>query len=355
VTTPATLGRGLGRSLALAAIIGMVVFGISMALVIYFTELGETCQAVGDLEDPPGEIILQTGIALAFSLPIGLAFSVMITRKLTHTTTERLDEVISSASSMTGMRLDDRLPVSEAHDALDTLSIALNGVLQRIELGVSAQAQFAADASHELRTPLTVISTNLEVARRKTRDPSHWEHVADDTLAEVKRMNVLVDKLLELSRAGAAGLKHAPTDLHKLAGEAVARAAPVAANHGVRVELAPGTAVVHEVDAEAFAIVLDNLIRNAIDHSPKGEAVVVQVARGPRLVVDDRGPGVPPEQRSRIFEPFARGVQRKTDRAVGPGLGLGLAISKRIIAGHQGTIAVTDREGGGARFIVEMP
>ena len=351
---PATLGRGLGRSLLLAAMLGMIVFGVTMFLVIYFTELGETCKVVGEIEDPPIEILKQTALAFAFALPIGLVLALLINRQLTHTTTERLDDVLASARSMTGMRLNDRLPVSAEHDALDRMSTAINGVLERIERGVQAQSQFAADASHELRTPLTVIATNLEIARRKPRDAAHWEHVADEALAETKRMNRIIDKLLELSRAGAAGLKHVRTDLRKVAGAAVARASALAKEAGVAVELAPGSAVVREIDSDAFGIVLDNLLRNAIDHSPKGEAVVIAVDPNARVVVDDRGPGVPDEVRARIFEPFARGVQR-IDRAAGPGLGLGLAICKRIVTGHQGTITVEDRPGGGARFVIALP
>ena len=355
-TTPATLGRGLVRSLALATVLGMGLFGIAMAFTIYFTEEGETCTAAGEIEDPPLEIAKQTALALAVALPFGVALSVLLARTLTRTTTERLDDVIQSASSMTGERLDDRLPVSEANDALDRLAVALNGVLERIETGVEAQAQFAADASHELRTPLTVISTHLEVARRKSREPGHWEHVADGALAEVKRMSVLVEKLLELSRAGAAGLQRRPVDLRKLASAAVGRAAPLAAERGVTVELAPGASVPAEADADAIAIVLDNLIRNAIDHSPQDQPVTVTAvpgASGARLIVDDHGPGIPRELRPRLFEPFARGTP-SVDRAVGPGLGLGLAICKRIVAGHRGTIAAEDRPGGGARFVVVL-
>jgi signal transduction histidine kinase len=354
MSTPATLGRGLGRAFALATIFGMAIFGTAMGLMIYFTEVGERCTAAGQIEDPPLEIVEQTALAFAFALPFGIAIALRINRSLTHETTERLDEMIASASQMTGERLADRLPVSAANDPLDQLAIALNGVLQRIETGVRAQAQFAADASHELRTPLAVISTNLEVARRKERASSHWEHVADDTLAEVRRMNVLVDKLLELARAGNAGLKHEPADLRQLAAAAIARADALTAQLGVALELAPGDDVVIEVDVDAIAIVLDNLIRNALDHTPKGTAVTVTVGPGRRFAVEDRGPGVPPEARVRIFEPFARGVQRM-DRSTGPGLGLGLAICKRIVDGHRGTIRVEDRPGGGSRFVVELP
>jgi two-component system OmpR family sensor kinase len=358
VNEPATLGRGLGRSIAVATVAGMIVFGIVVAIVIYIAELGEECAPGIFVDDPPLVIIKECAVALAFAAPLGIALSLLMGRKLTHGTTERLDEVIETASRMTGERLDERLPVGHAGDALDRLSQALNGLLERVEGGVAAQRQFAADASHELRTPLTVISTNLEVARRKMRDTSHWEHVADDVLAQARRMQLLIDKLLELSRAGAAGLQHQRQDLRSLAGEVVERADALGAKVKVKVELVAGPPVDADIDADAIAIVLDNLLRNAIDHSPPGETVSVTIEGRrsiTRLIVDDRGPGVPADMRQRIFEPFARGVQPATDRSVGTGFGLGLAICKRIVVGHAGTIAVHERHGGGARFVVTLP
>jgi signal transduction histidine kinase len=333
-------------------VIGMVVFAVVQALVIYITEIGEECSP-GVPEDPPGEIVKQCLVALAFAAPLGVVLSLKLGRRLTTPTTARLDEVIESAKRMTGERLDERLPVNSNGDPLDRLSIALNDVLARVQRGVAAQQQFAADASHELRTPLAVISANLEVARRKPRDGAHWEHVADGTLAEVHRMHVLVDKLLQLSRAGAAGLHQERTELRGLASASAERAIAVGKERGVTVELAPGGAVSAEVDPDAIGIVIDNLIRNAIDHSATGQTVTVRVAPGPSIAVEDRGPGVPSELRTRIFEPFARG--RATDRTAGTGLGLGLAICRRIVDGHGGTIAVEDRAGGGARFVVQLP
>jgi two-component system OmpR family sensor kinase len=352
VSSPSTLGVGLGRSFALATVIGMSVFAVIQALVIYTTKIGEECSP-GVPEDPPAEIVKLCAIALVISAPFGVALSVVLGRRLTTPTTVRLDEVIQSAKRMTGERLDERLPVSPNRDPLDRLSIALNDVLTRVERGVAAQQQFAADASHELRTPLAVISANLEVARRKPRDAAHWEHVADDTLAEVSRMHLLVDKLLQLSRAGAAGLHREHTDLRTLVATAVERAAAIGVDRGVTVELAPGPRLTAEIDPEAIAIVIDNLIRNAVDHSPAGAVVTVSVTLGTQLVVEDRGPGVPRELRTRIFEPFARG--RVTDRTAGTGLGLGLAICRRIVDGHRGAIYVDDRPGGGARFVVRLP
>lgn len=352
MTAPVTLGRGLGRSFAFATVLGMVVFAVVQALVIYVSEIGEEC-APGVLEDPPAEIVKECTLALLLSAPFGVIFSVALGRRLTKPTTARLDEVIASAKRMTGERLDERLPVSPSSDPLDRLSVALNDVLARVQRGVAAQQQFAADASHELRTPLAVISANLEVARRKPRDAAHWEHVADATLAEVHRMHVLVDKLLQLSRAGAAGLHQERADLQLLAGASVERLSTVGTPRRVTVELDAGAARWAQVDPDAIGIVIDNLIRNAIDHSPEGGAVVVRAEPGPQVVVEDRGPGVPAELRTRIFEPFARG--RATDRTAGTGLGLGLAICKKIVDGHRGKIVVEDRPGGGARFVVELP
>jgi signal transduction histidine kinase len=352
MTAPATLGRGLGRSLAVATVIGMVVFAVIQALVIYSSKVGQEC-APGVPEDPPGEIVELCAIALVIATPCGVALSLMLGRRLTTPTTARLDEVIESAKRMTGERLDERLPVSSNRDPLDRLSVALNDVLARVQRGVAAQQQFATDASHELRTPLAVISASLEVARRKPRDAAHWEHVADATLAEVHRMHVLVDKLLQLSRAGAAGLHQERTDLRVLAVAAAERAAAIGQERGIRVELAAGRPVTAEVDPDAIAIVIDNLLRNAIDHSTTDQVVTINVASGPMIAVEDRGPGVPSELRARIFEPFARG--RATDRAAGTGFGLGLAICRRIVDGHGGTIDVHERAGGGARFVVRLP
>jgi two-component system OmpR family sensor kinase len=333
----------------------MVLFAIVTFLVTYAAELGETCQRIGEVEDPPAEIARQCLMALGFALPLGLGLSVLLGRALTRSTTQRLDSVISSAARMTGERLDERLPISTANDALDKLADALNGVLARIERGVAAQRQFAADASHELRTPLTVISTNLDVARRKPRDREHWEHVADDTLAEVKRMTLLVDKLLLLSRAGAAGLSHARTELRQLVASVGERLQTIARERGIVIDVESGPPVHAEVDADAMRIVVDNLLRNAIDHSPANARVGVSVGPGPRIAVEDRGPGIPRDQRDRVFQPFARGIHANTDRAAGTGIGLGLAICKRIVDGHRGHILVEDAPGGGARFVVELP
>jgi signal transduction histidine kinase len=356
VTEPATIGRGLGRAIAFATLIGMVTFGAIVAVVIYIAELGEECSPGVFVDDPPHVIIFEIGVAFAFAAPVGVGLSLVIARTLTRRTTTRLDQFIVNASAMSGQKLEERLPVANVGDALDRLAIAINGAFERIEGGVREQRQFSANASHELRTPLAVIAANLEVATRKPREVAHWQQVANNTLTEVRRMTNLVDKLLVLSRSGADGLRRRREDLRNLVAAAAERAGQAASDHEITVSVAPGPAVHAEVDADAMAIVFDNLLRNAIDHSPQRQAVVVAVVAGPtpRIHVEDCGPGVPPDVRVRIFEPFMRGPHPATDRASGAGFGLGLAICKRIVDGHGGTIGVEDRPGGGARFVVSL-
>jgi hypothetical protein len=100
MTPPASLGRGLGRSFAVATVIGMVVFAVVQALIIYVTEIGEEC-APGVPEDPPAEIFEQCAVALAIAAPFGVVLSLKLGRRLTNPTTARLDEVIVSAKRMT--------------------------------------------------------------------------------------------------------------------------------------------------------------------------------------------------------------------------------------------------------------
>lgn len=343
------IGRGLGRSLAVATAIGMVVFGIVVGIALYVHEINDTTP-----DDPPIEIVQEVAVGLAFALPIGIGLSLLIGRRLTRSTTDRLDEVISTAARLSGESLHERLPIGPDGDALDDLSIALNGAFERIEAGVGAQRQFAADASHELRTPIAVMLTNLEIARRKPRENAHWENVADGVLDELRRVVRLVDKLLMLARTGDTALHRAQTDLRGIADLAVERAKVIAESRGISIELAASDPLVVDIDADAISMVIDNLLRNAIDHSNSGEQIMVRIESEQQLVVEDRGPGVPSGLRERIFQPFARGAHRNTDRAAGSGVGLGLSICKRIVDGHGGSIFVEDRAGGGARFVMKL-
>ncbi len=231
-----------------------------------------------------------------------------------------------------------------------------------IRRSFAAQRRFVADASHELRTPPAIIRATAEVLEREGLVTEEGRPLVADIVTETDRLSRLVGDLLQLASSDATGLVivRRPTDLGAVAGDAVRRAQALAATKGVQVRFessaAPGTSLVVSGDPDRLTQLIVILIDNAFDHTPAGTTVTVavrSVGRQVELSVADQGPGVPPGDRQRVFEPFTRlpGVRR--DRA--GGTGLGLAIARRIAVAHEGSIGVDDASGGGARFVILLP
>jgi signal transduction histidine kinase len=207
--------------------------------------------------------------------------------------------------------------------------------------------------SHELRSPLTTIATSLEVMQARRGDLPERARLALDLLAaDVTRFERLVQDLLEISRFDAGVARLATEDVRL--GELLVHAVPPGA--GIVLDIEPATAgLVVRVDKRRLERIVTNLLANAESHA--GGAVRVgasRVNRSVRLEVDDSGPGVPLEDRGRIFERFARGAASGR-RSGGDGVGLGLALVEEHVRLHRGRVWVEDRPGGGARFVVELP
>jgi signal transduction histidine kinase len=217
------------------------------------------------------------------------------------------------------------------------------------------QREFAADASHELRTPLTVIRSSVELLRRNAQRPvAEVGETLTDIDAEVEHLTSLVDDLLLLARSdsGAVSLERVPIHLDDVAADAAAALAQPAAAAGVRVEMDPQPTATIGDPARLRQLVMI-LVDNAIRHSPRGGAVRVVVRSAgdaASVAVEDAGPGVPPEDRPRVFDRFWR-----APGAPAGGTGLGLAIAKWIAEHHDGTISVDPSAAGGARFEVRIP
>lgn len=217
------------------------------------------------------------------------------------------------------------------------------------------QREFAADASHELRTPLTVIRSSVELLRRNAQRPvAEVGDTLADIDAEVVHLTSLVDDLLLLARSdsGAVSLERVPIHLDDVAADAAAALAQPAAAAGVRVEMDPQPTATIGDPARLRQLVMI-LVDNAIRHSPRGGAVRVVVrpaGDAASVAVEDAGPGVPPEDRPRVFDRFWR-----APGAPAGGTGLGLAIAKWIAEHHDGTISVDQSAAGGARFEVRIP
>jgi signal transduction histidine kinase len=232
---------------------------------------------------------------------------------------------------------------------------------QALQDRIDRDARFAADVSHELRSPLTTLSTALSVLRKRRDELDGRSQAALDLLGnEVDRFAVLVQDLLEISRLDAGHpFDREPVGLARLVLTSPSLA--LLPHVAVEVDAAVATATVSG-DKRRLERVLANLVQNAVRYG--GGVTEVRVAAAPgrrgdeavrqvRLVVDDSGPGVPVEDRDRIFERFSRGSGG--DRDGTRGVGLGLALVRDLVAAHGGEVWVEERPGGGARFVVALP
>ncbi len=224
-----------------------------------------------------------------------------------------------------------------------------------VEASRRRQLEFTADASHELRTPLSVIEAETTLALARDREAEWYRGAFGRVERESKRMRRLLDDLLWLARFDAArGVPEAePVDLGILAAHTADRFASVAEARSISLVVAvePGAHVVN-APAEWLDRLLGVLLDNACKYSPQGGDVRLRVARtGGRVEVsvDDAGPGIPAEERARIFDRFHRATE------TGTGAGLGLAIGDAIVRGTNGRWRVATSPSGGASMGVSWP
>jgi signal transduction histidine kinase len=213
----------------------------------------------------------------------------------------------------------------------------------------AAMRTFLADASHELRTPVAALQASAERLLREQPARPRRDAIEAQLARDSGRLGHLIDDLLNLARLDAREHPHRePVDLGDLASAAVA--ATRGDDAGARVELATNGPVAATGDRDALVRAICNLIDNA---RAVADTVVVEVgdtSDGPTVSVSDDGPGVPADQRQRIFEPFVR-----LPRTPGGGTGLGLAIVRRTIEAHGGAITCDSSPTGGARFTLRLP
>jgi heavy metal sensor kinase len=264
------------------------------------------------------------------------------------------------ASQITAANLRERLPRARTADELDELARVLNDMLDRLGASMRQMVQFSSDAAHQLRTPLTRIRGELDlILRSGVSDPprSQLERIQE----ELERLSRVCGRLLLLARldqqAGNASLFDEGLDLEEVVRELLEQMAPVAQDRGV--ELRRGATSTVRVRGSRPLIVeaLLNLLDNAIRATPVGGFVAVSLEAngdGVRLSVEDSGPGVPPEERQRIFQRFYR-IPRTSAGAADDGSGLGLAIVQGIAQAHGGHVEIVEAPRGGSVFRVVFP
>lgn len=263
-------------------------------------------------------------------------------------------EAMSRSLRTRGVSSLEPLPVvAPLPDEVRPLVDSLNDLLVRLGRALELQRQFVADAAHELRTPLTAVGLQVQLVQRAQEAGARDEALA--RLREgVARCSRLVNQLLALARQepGATARPGEPVDLAALLQEQAGVLQPLARERGITlaVDAAPCSL---PGDRIALGVMLANLMDNAVRYTPAAGQVVVhlQHAEGlARIVVEDSGPGIAPEQRSRVFDRFYRVPGNPV-----VGSGLGLAIVKRVVGLHGGAIALDASPLGGLQVQVSLP
>jgi len=269
-----------------------------------------------------------------------------------------VDRMTDTARRIDAGRLHERIEPTGARDELDRLAGTLNGMLGRIESAFTEMRQFTADASHELQTPLTILRGEIEVALRSRRTEEEYTDILKSALEEVERISVLVEGLLLLARSDAGVLRAdlATVDLNLVAEEVLDRAGPLARRKSVSLKLGELEPLSVSGDFALLRRLLLNLVDNGIKYTPSGGVVKVSISRSGNfavLSVQDSGPGLPAEEREKVFQRFYRSPEA---RASGQGgSGLGLSIVKSIVDAHHGQVELLSPPGGGSVFKVSLP
>jgi len=281
----------------------------------------------------------------AFALLLGLALAWFLAGSLSGP----LRNLAATARRVEGGELEARAEVRGAKEQQE-VAAAFNDMAERLELVLAAQREFVANASHQLRTPLTGLRLRLESARARSDGDAERELEAAEQ--EVERMARLLTSLLTLAREGDKPADARPVSLGRAAERARERWAVAAEQDGRELELAGSADTAIAASEEDLAILLDNLIENALRYSPT--RVEIDWGRDGEeawLAVLDEGPGLAPGEETKLFDRFARG-SAGSGRA---GTGLGLAIVQTLARRWRGTATLRNRLEGGMRAEVRFP
>ena len=303
-------------------------------------------------------LLLELAVSGGVTLLLALAALVIVRRSL-----QPLERMGQTARSIVARGLSQRVSPADERSEVGRLGLALNTMLSDLEDAFAARAasqerlkQFVSDASHELRTPLTSMRGYAELLRRGDHlDREEVQVAAGRIEDETKRLGVLVDDLLLLARLDQGrALQSGRVDLEALVSDACADAR--AADPGRPISARIMAPLVIDGDEARLRQVLNNIVRNAMVHTPPGTAIEVGLkAAGDDAVMEviDHGPGISPLDAERIFERFHRSApDRSRDRG---GSGLGLSIAAAVVDAHAGDISVESTPGGGATFVVRLP
>ncbi len=263
-----------------------------------------------------------------------------------------------TANHIRSDNLSERIPVADVRDEISNLARLLNEMFDRLESSFEQIRRFTAEASHELKTPLSLVRLQAEKLLVEGGLTPAQEEAVQMQLEEIARLNQIIEELLFLSRAEARAVKldFQRADPRPFLEAFAQDALDLAEHRGLRFAMRQSGSGQADFDAKWLRQVLFNLLTNALNASPPGGQVTLTsefTVDAWRVAIEDEGPGVPPRQRERIFDRFVRLSPGATEAK---GSGLGLTISRSIIALHHGTIRAEAASGeSGLRVVFELP
>lgn len=289
---------------------------------------------------------------LLLGVPLFVLFIAALAWWLAGRALAPVDRMRREVDEISSSDLSRRVSEPASRDEVGQLGSTMNRMLGRLQTSHESQEQFVSDAAHELRTPLASIAAQLDVdaSHPETADPAVTNA---NVRAEVSRLQALIDGLLRSARStqGDPQATAKLLDLDVLAGDSITRHV---ARADVSVDQRNISAATVRGDAVALASAIDNLLANAVRHAAGRVSVGVGTDAGSAwLTVDDDGPGVPLEDRERIFDRFVR-LDDARARDDG-GSGLGLALARETAQRHGGTLTAEASPLGGARLVLRVP
>ncbi|MDR1798616.1 MAG: HAMP domain-containing histidine kinase [Bifidobacteriaceae bacterium] len=286
------------------------------------------------------------------TLPLAVLAGLIVTQMMAHGMTSPLREMTEAAQAMAKGDYSQRVTIT-SRDEVGELARAFTTMAEDLAQADTLRREMIANVSHELRTPVAALQAELENMVDGVTAPD--AATLEVLLTQTRRLGRLVTDMLDLSRldADVVTLAIEEVDAQEFIDEAVAGAKLVASSAGKRVlfvtDVLPAGLRLN-IDVERMHQVMANLLSNAIRHTPDHSVITIRTqtqGRWVQLDVCDQGPGIPPEERQRVFERFARG---KTAQAPGAqssgGTGLGLAIARWAVRLHAGSIEVADADAG---------
>ncbi|WP_088348552.1 MULTISPECIES: ATP-binding protein [Rhodomicrobium] len=307
-----------------------------------------------DIEDRRqfGELVRSVFLwTLAGMAIVGLGGGLLVGRSLLR----RVESMTETTRNIMAGDLSRRVPVSGSDDEFDRLAVSLNEMLKRIEELIAGFKEVSDNIAHDLKTPLSRLRNRVETALREPADPQTYRDALQATIEDADELIKTFDALLSIARleSGAAHPNLERFDLAAVVTDVCELYEPLAEERGMVLDLTPAAETIvegkRELIAQAVANILDNAIKYGTpgDGSPGANAKTISVSldRQPEradIVIGDRGPGVPPEDRERVFRRF---VRLEASRSL-PGSGLGLSLAAAVARLHGGTLTLSDNEPG---------